>query len=75
MLDKETEEQRIIRLEGTVDALKYNLENLAKQLLLLEIQNANSDEFDEDIHHLVAETTTTFHIIQKLHPCRRNRNK
>lgn len=33
-MPKEANEQRIIRLEGTCDALQYNLENLAKQLAI-----------------------------------------
>jgi hypothetical protein len=74
-MDKETDEQRIKRLEGTVDALKFNLENLAKQLLLLEVQFTNSDEVNEDIHHLVKDTTITLHTIQTLYPCRRKRNQ
>lgn len=72
MAEKETNLQRIARLEGTVDALKYHLEHLAKQLLLLEIQF--SDE-NEDIHYLSKETANTLHTIQRIHPCRRKSNK
>ena len=71
-MGKESDEQRIKRLEGTVDALKFSLESLAKQVLLLEtFVNDNN----EDITLLIRDTTSTLHTIQNIYPCRRKRNQ
>lgn len=74
-MNKETDEQRIKRLEGTVDALRYNLENLAKQLLLLEIQSTNSDEANDDIRLLMQSTSASLHTILSIRSCKRDENK
>ncbi|AFY54405.1 hypothetical protein Riv7116_1864 [Rivularia sp. PCC 7116] len=74
-MTKESNEQRILRLEGTIDALKFHLENLSKQLLLLEAQIADSNPSNEDIRHLIKDTTKTLHTIQNIYPCRRKCNQ
>ena len=71
-MHKESNEQRIKRLEGTVDALKFHIESITKQVLLLEMFVSDNSS---DFYHLSEETTKTLHTIQNIYPCRRKRNQ
>ena len=73
-MPEETNGQRIKRLEGTCDALKFNLEALCKQVATLELMLANSTNCPierDGINCLIADTAQILHTIQSLHECRK----
>jgi hypothetical protein len=74
MLDPETDEQRIKRLEATVDALTYLLKRTNEQLLNLAADKAKSQGIPIDSEPFCRDILNTFHTIKELKPCYRKRN-
>ena len=74
MLEPETDEKRIKRLEATVDALTYLLKRTSEQLLNLAADRAKAEGIPIDSEPSCREILGTFHSTQALKPCRKKRN-
>lgn len=74
MLEPETDEQRIKRLEATVDALTYLLKRTSEQILNLAADRAKAEGIPIDSDPSCRDILSTFHAIQELKPCRKSCN-